>query len=237
MTARLRPTTYAKYRPSACTGDILLCRAGSIEGRFISGVTHSQYTHAASIGWSAPDALMMAETRQHNDARLISLSGEIQKWSGYYDVYRDRRAVPQMYDPDAVGMRASLFDPESAWSFLCHAAGSRYSYNHSLRTWARHRLGTWIPPIPNSDDPVWPRDCSALVHAALRAGNGPQLKRYDCDVVPGDLADPKRFSYYVTLYWSEEEAARAQEIQDARRALAYAELDSLENGGADNDAA
>jgi hypothetical protein len=177
--------TYAEYRNQALCGDIVVCRSSSLEGQIISEVTGSRFTHAAMTGWAAPNALMMAETRQHADARLIALSGEVRAWPGYYDVYRVKP-----------GMR---FRSDDAWTFMCHAAGSRYGWNHLARVWARRRLGQWVPPLPNSDDPIWPRDCSALVHAALRAGNGPQLRSHDCDVVPGDYATSDRFFCLGTL--------------------------------------
>ena len=186
---QIRPVVYADARKNLLlTGDIALCHAATIEGRLISDVTKSPYTHAAMLGWAAADALMMmAETRQHIGSRLISLSGEVTRYPGYYDVYRVRRK----------------FSPADAWSFMCHAAGSKYGWNHITRVWARRRLGCFISPIPNSEFPQWPRDCSALVHAALRAGGGPQVKTYDCDVVPGDLCATRYFDYVCTLFTSE----------------------------------
>ena len=191
----MTPLTYADYRIRALCGDVLLCRASSIEGAIISEVTGSRFTHVAMAGWAAPNALMLAETRQHADARLIALSGEVQAWPGHYDVYRVRP-----------GLR---FRADDTWTFMCHAAGSRYGWNHLARVWARRRLGNWIPAIANSDDPIWPRDCSALIHAALRAGNGPQLRAHDCDVVPGDYAVSSQFVYVGTLYWSTDQAEAA----------------------------
>jgi hypothetical protein len=192
---QLRLLSYAAARNGRWlrTGDSGLCRASSLEGRLISQITRSEYTHATMIGWAASDALMMAETREHFDARLISLSGEVRRWPGYYDIYR----------PAA----SRRFNPGRAWSFMCHAAGSRYGWNHIVRVWARRRISRLVPPIGNSDDPQWPRDCSALVHAALRAGGGPSLKTWDCDVVPGDLADSRYLHYVCTLFWSDEEIA------------------------------
>ena len=193
------PVVYADARKSFLrTGDIALCRAGSLEGQLISFYSGSQYSHATMLGWAAADALMIAETRHHKDARLISLSGEIGQWPGYYDVYRVRRAS---------------FKADTAWSFMCHAAGAKYDFRHVTRAWLRRRLGPdYIAPIPNSDKPQWPRDCSALVHAAMRSGKGPKLKAFDCDVIPGDFADRRYFDYVCTLFSSIEQIERLSKL-------------------------
>ena len=70
-----------------------------------------------------------------------------------------------------------------------------------------------MPVADNSDDPMRPRFCSALVHAALRAGNGPQVAKYDAAVAPGDLYDPNLFEYVATLFWSDREAEAFRQRQ------------------------
>jgi hypothetical protein len=184
--------TYAKYRATtAHTGDILLGKPSSLEGRLICHGTRSRYSHAALVGWNRPSGrrnghgvLMIAETRQHRNARLIAMSGEIREFPGFYDVYRIK----------------TPWDHDSAWDFMCRAAGAQYGYRHLTRAWLRKHLGYWIPAIRNSDDPQWPRDCSALVHAAYRIVGGLRIKPLDCDVYPGDWADPAITRYVCTLY-------------------------------------
>ena len=187
----IKPLIYFDARRTILrTGDIALCRATSLEGRLIAEETDSIYTHATMLGWAASDALMIAETGNHG-ARLILLSAEIKRYPGCYDVYR---VVSDRYDLD------------QAWSFMCHASGSEYSYRFLWRAWLRRHWHRF-PPIPNSDDPQWPRDCSALVHAALRFGNGPQVGLFDCDVSPADLLTMFPHPRYVgTLYPSPEKA-------------------------------
>lgn len=155
----------------------------------ISGLSGSIYSHATMIGYAglaSAHVLMLGETREHRDARLIALSNEIRHWPGYYDVYR---------------VKNFAWNPDKAWAFVCRAAGATYSWRHMTRGGLRRLFGNVIPPIPDSDDPEWPRDCSALVHAALRAGNGPGLGVFDCDVAPGDLSHPDYFDYLATLAW------------------------------------
>lgn len=201
----VRPVVYQHARRQILrTGDIALSRPSSLEGLLISRETHASYTHAAMIGWAAADVLMLAETRQHANSRLISLSGEVALWPGYYDVYRVREGEWPRFDPDV------------AWSFMCHAAGSRYGWGHIARVWSRRHSFGLIPAIPNSDDPQWSRDCSALVHAALRASHGPQVKAFDCDVTPGDLSDPMYFDYICTLFADDKQIERHLErLEDA----------------------
>ena len=171
------------------TGDIVLFRASSIEGHLIAEETGSPYSHAAMIGFT-PRRLMIAETIQHADefgpsgVRLLPLSITVTRWPGYYDVYR-----PLSTD----------YDGDEAFDFMLGALGAHYGWRHISRVWLRRHLGHVIPPIPNSDVPRWPRDCSALDHAAMRFGHGPQVKTFDCDVTPGDLANPEEMEYLGTL--------------------------------------
>jgi hypothetical protein len=182
---RVRAASYDAVRSSIRNGDIALSRGCTLEGSLITEVTGSAYTHATMLGWACPRTLMIGETRQHADGRLIDCRSEIARWPGYYDVYRVRR---------------QSFDADAAWTFMCHAAGSRYGWRHLARIWVRRRL-PWlgVPPAENSDAADAARFCSELVHAALRAGRGPRIKEYDCDVAPGDLCDPQHFRYLFTL--------------------------------------
>jgi hypothetical protein len=196
----IKPVSYAAVRDLIRNGDVALCRGGSVEGSLISEVTGSQYTHATMLGWAKPDTLMIGETRQRADGRLIDCRSEIARWPGYYDVYR---------------VRSRPFDGNAAWTFMCHAAGSRYGWAHIARIWARRRLGEhFASPIPNNDDPGRERFCSELVHAALRAGGGPQFQTFDCDVAPGDLARGEHVRYLFTLFASDAQAEEARQIAE-----------------------
>jgi hypothetical protein len=186
----IKPVIYDAVRNLIHNGDLGLSRGCTLEGSLITEVTGSPYTHATLLGWAKPSTLMIGETRQHRDGRLIDARSEILRWPGYYDVFRPR---------------TKQFDGNAAWTFMCHAAGSRYSWKHIFRIWARRRFKTWVEPAANSDEPAQPRFCSELVHAALRAGQGPQIKDFDSDVAPGDLCDPNHVRYLFTVFATEEQ--------------------------------
>lgn len=193
------------------TGDVLIKRSSSLEGRIISNVTHFPYSHAAMAGWASTggkNLLLHGETVGHRNAHLIDLELEIRDFSGYYDAFR---VLPEAFPQ---------YDPEKAWYFMCRCAGSGYGWSYIWRTWLRRRLGNWVPPIPSSDAADAQRDCSGLVHACWRYGSGPQKARDsaaylsaaiwqadrsllapDMDVCPGDLTNPEAVSYLGTLYY------------------------------------
>jgi len=188
---RIKPVLYDHIRLGVRNGDIALCRPSSLEGRLICQGTHAKYSHATMLGW-AGTTLMVGETREHYDARLIDARSEFARWPGLYDVFRVRHCQRSF--------ACDGFDGDAAWSFICHAAGSRYGWNHILRAYLRRRLHFPVAPIPNSNLPQWPRDCSALVHAAMHFAGGGSVKTFDCDVVPGDLSDPRLCEYRYTVF-------------------------------------
>jgi hypothetical protein len=233
----VKPVSYASVRPLIRNGDVALARPSSVEGLLIAEVTRAEYSHASMVGWLdakrecprlkssdwiamagsrrrrtaddplAAGVLLIGETRQRIGARLISLSAEIAAWPGYYDLFRVRRDV------------FPRFCNRRAWRFMARAGGARYAWRDIVRIWLRRRLGKWMPVTPNSDDPMRPRFCSALVHAALRAGGGPQVAVHDADVAPGDLANRDQFDYVATVFWTEEQAARIRRQQAELRSL------------------
>jgi len=179
------------------TADILLCRKSNLMGKAIEHVTHSQYVHAAMVGWTYSyenryARLMMGETISHHDARVIDLESEIARWPGYYDAFRVRKYNWRHDD-----------GPDMAWHFMREASGGCYGWNYIWRVYFRRRLGRWlIPPIQNSDNPWDQADCSGLVHRAIRNASGPMWEKHDCDVTPGHLSE--RFTDYVgTLVYTQ----------------------------------
>ena len=200
------PISYADYRKQALSGDILLCRASSIEGHLIADITRAKYSHASMAGWinvhrrdeENASALMIAESVQHHGKRIIPLSGEIRQYSGIYDVYR-----PRYYH---------RYDGEAAFAYMCRAANSRYGWLNIWRVLCRRHLPwpfTLFPAVPNSDDPQAKRDCSAEVHSAVRLYGDMLIKRFDSDCEPGDISDPGFTGYKWTLYFGDEAARNA----------------------------
>ncbi|MGA2032322.1 MAG: hypothetical protein ABSG68_08715 [Thermoguttaceae bacterium] len=207
MSTFFNPVRYADIRDDVAQFTIALARPCGVEGRLICDATSAQYSHATALGWlfggmeSGEEVLLCGETREHIGARLIPFGDEIQRYPGGYDLFRVRRQ----------------FSRARAWAFMARAANHPYGWNHIVRVGLRRLADRWrmpclkrfVAPIGNSDDPGWPRDCSALVHAALRQGGGPQLRAADSDVVPGDLADPRQFDYWCTPYWSDDQVDAA----------------------------
>ena len=194
------------YRPKPFNVKTLLERPRSVESWEIVRLTRKRYSHANMFGWKFGHAgalprLMIGETVGHLNAHLIDAAGEVEAFAGCYDVFRVR--------PDCWYGGDPITSAEKAWDFMCHAAGSGYSWTYIWRCWVRCRLPKWLqwvcPPIRNSDRAESPRDCSGLVHAALRFAGGPQLSPHDCDVVPGDLADPRYLDYVATLFANEQQ--------------------------------
>jgi hypothetical protein len=175
---------YRDIRPRIHNGMIALCRPTSFRGRAICLGTGATYSHATMLGWAEGGTLMVGETIQHRDARLVDAASEFANYPGCYDVFH---------------VNAVDYDGVAAWRFICHAGGTKYGWRHLSRVFARRVLGLDLRPIANSDDPRYPRDCSALVHAALRLSGGRRLREFDCDCVPGDLSDPAFFDYLGTV--------------------------------------
>ena len=175
--------------PLIHTGDILVCRGDGVMAEAIEHVTKSDRIHVAMAGLMLSEwyigRTFLAETIQQYATRIIDLAGEIHRFPGWYDVYRVR----------------GMWRSDAAWQFMCDASGGGYGWRYIVRTWLRRRLGRrLVPPIPNSSNPQANRHCAALVHAALRAGGGPQVEAFDCDVVPGHYTDDRWFKYVGTLW-------------------------------------
>jgi hypothetical protein len=191
MDVRIRKYSEVRLRELRfATGWLALWRPTSIEGDLICRATKSDYSHISIIGWAGKDSLMLAEAIQRRDrigprgVRVVPFSISVAEWPGCFDLYKPMH-------PDYRGDRA--FD------FALHAAGTRYGYSHLARNWLRQHVSNAIPPIRNSSNPRWLRDCSALAHVATCEGGSPRLADFDCDVSPGDFARSEWWRYVGTL--------------------------------------
>lgn len=188
-TPSLRPLVYRTARRRLLTGDIALSRADwRPSNRLIAWGTGSPYVHATMIGFCG-DVLMLAEARQWRESHLVTLSSQVQRWPGLYDVYRVRRP----------------FQAAAAWNAMIRATGSPYGWGQLIRAALRKVLGPLVPVHPNQ--PAWDlsRNCAALVNFACRTGGRvPLPERMDEEVEPGDFALPGFARYVGTLVWERE---------------------------------
>jgi hypothetical protein len=185
-----RPEVYAAYRRRLRTGDIALSRSdGGWPDRVIAWGTGSPYVHATMIGWCG-GVLMLAEARQWRESHLVTLSSQVKRWPGLYDVYRVRQP----------------FRSTAAWDTIVRATGTPYGWGQLLAAGLAKILGPLMPNPKNDPAEDYPRDCSALVNFACRAGGRtPRSELADAEVEPGHFADPAFARYVCTLFWSESE--------------------------------
>jgi hypothetical protein len=137
---------------------------------------------------------MLAEARQWRDSHLVTLSSQVKRWPGLYDVYRVRRP----------------FRPSIAWGKMVRATGTPYGWGYIFAATGHRLFGRLWPAKPNDSAEDFPRDCSGLLNYACRAGGRvPRPELPDAEVEPGHFADPAFARYVCTLYWTEEQAAAA----------------------------
>lgn len=157
-------------------------------------------------------ALMLVESLQHKGKRMVPLSEEIARYSGFYDVYRVHQSFPRLY--------GCAYDGEAAAAYMCRGVNTRYGWGNLVRVLCRRYLPrpfSALPPVRNDSDPRARRDCSAQVHAAMRMNFGPLLRQHDCDVVPNDFATDPRLHYLGTLYADSEAAQSAAKAVETER--------------------
>ncbi len=187
--AAICPVVYAAFRRQQRTGDIALSRSdGGMSNRVIAWGTGSPYVHATMIGWCG-DVLMLAEARQWRESHLVTLSSQVKRWPGLYDVYRVRRP----------------FRGAAAWGAMVRATGTPYGWGQLAAIALGKLLGSLAPRPRNDPAEDSPRDCSALVNFACRAGGRvPRPELPDAEVEPGHFADLAFARYLGTLVWEEQ---------------------------------
>ncbi len=188
-TIRPRAVTYDAFRQYLRTGDIALSRPDARpSNKLIALGTGSPYVHATMIGWCG-GVLMLAEARQWSQSHLVTLSSQVKRWPGFYDVYRVRRP----------------FRPTTAWTVMLRATGTPYGWGQLLGDAAHKLFGPLARTKPNDPAADYPRDCSGLVNFACRAGGRtPRPGLADEEVEPGHFADAAFARYVCTLYWKDE---------------------------------
>jgi hypothetical protein len=224
----VRPMLYADYRSIARNGDIGLEHPTSIEGRLIQRVRPGlhgphpwqRYSHAFLIGWldhnEPGDALLMTQAMQGKGVHTCNFSTEVKRWPGCADIYRVRQDRYQYHNAQA-------------WRWAVRATNQPYSWKGIIRIWLRTRLWESLRPgpLPNVDEPEWPRFCSWLVAAATRIHGGPQFAEYDCDVAPNDLVWANCLEYLGTLFETQEQVEAFQADRSILASGHVAEFDRL----------
>ena len=195
---RRRPAVYDDVRDRLQAGDIALSLPDwRPSNHLIAWGTQSPYVHAAMIGW-CNDVLMLAEARQWRESHLVTLSSQVKRWPGLYDVYRVRKP----------------FSVESAWGSVVRATGTPYGWGQLIRAALRKIFGRLVSQGQDDPEHDYPRDCSALVNFVCRAGGrAPRPDLPDAEVEPGHFADPGFSRYVCTLFWTKEQVQAFEQLQ------------------------
>lgn len=190
-----RNLTWREARLVLRTGDLLLYKPDSLEGRAIVRETGGTSSHAAMVAvvqladdLHAHKHFLQCETVQHHAARLICLHGQVKAYPGLIRVYRVNREL----SPD--------FRPDMAFAFFRKASGFGYSWLFIWAVFFRRLFGRWFPVPKNTCNPEYPRDCSGLYHAAMRCwADGPVDEEFDADCTPTTLEQSRGYTYLCTL--------------------------------------
>ncbi len=191
------PVRYSAVRDEIPSGAILLRRAGPwLSSRLIGLSTGTPYCHAAMAGWWG-NVLLCLETLQFHGGRAVTLSSQVRRYPGKWDVYEAR--------PSMLGLS---FNGHQAIQVMIRGTGEPYGWRSLLAAAWRRALR-----MPLTDDNLngsWPI-CSQLVSRACRAGGrDPRPGMADCVTEPGHLADPAFAAYRYTLYETREQVRLAE---------------------------
>ena len=194
---------YSAVRQEIRNADLLLLEGGG----WIARAGRSPYRHAAMASWWGTD-LMLIEMVQWHGGRAVTLSSQVERFPGRWDVFRaapggDRR-WPDFHRVEAVRfMRRLAGQPYGWWSIL--AISCLHLPGLWRLPWARRiaRRGDRCEAVPDGSlaDAFGPAICSEGVSAAYRLGGGidPVPGLADRLTEPGDLARSQFFAYQFTL--------------------------------------
>lgn len=187
------PVLYSAVRDKIPDGAILLRRVSRwwLSSRAIGWSTGTPYCHAAMAGWWG-GVLLCLETLQFYGGRAVTLSSQVRRQPGKWDVY-------EVHQP---------FDEHAAVQAMIRGTGEPYGWRSlAMAAWRR------VLRIQLTDDSLngsWPM-CSQLASSACcRGGRDPRPGQADCVTEPGHLADPGFATYRFTLHWTEEQVRLAE---------------------------
>ena len=184
------PLRYEDARHRIGNGDLLLFRAHSLSSKIIQAVGRSAYSHAAMAVWCRQfDILFCCEVREFCGARAVTLSSQVDRFSGQIDVFG---VVNESFNRDgAAGEMLRKTGAAYGYTAICcsaliHAPFLRFFFRPNFRD----SNGGWLPEY-----------CSAAVANAARIGGkvDPVHNLNDVWSEPGDLGRSLLWNYSFTL--------------------------------------
>lgn len=191
MSAENSQKTLARYqdvRSQIRDGDLLLFRRRGL----ISIAGRGQHSHAAKAAWWGDD-LFLLEVLQRVGGRAVTLSSQVRRHPGRYDVYET--------NPDN---RWPRYDRDAATQFMRRLCGCDYGYGGVAVAALLHLpLVRWFVK-PDVDDRAVDRRppfCSHACAMADRLGGGVDSVKHLADRLtePADLARSPFYRYRFTL--------------------------------------
>lgn len=186
------PVLYSAVRNEILDGTVLLRHASPwLSSRLIAWSSGTPYCHAAMAGWWG-DVLFCLETLQFHGGRAVTLSSQVRRHPGKWDVY-------VVHPP---------YSGRAAVQAVARSMGEPYGWRTLALAALRRVLGvTLTDDTLNGSPPI----CSQLVSYGTRAGGqDPQPGRADCTTEPGHLAVARFAEYQFTLYSTPEQVRLAE---------------------------
>jgi len=185
---RPRLVSYAKVRQEIHDSDLLLFRSGGLIAKCGRGV----HSHAAKAAWWGED-LFLLEVLQLAGARAVTLSSQVQRHPGRYDVYETNP-----------GGRWPNYDRAAAARFMRRLCGCEYGYRGLAAAALLHLPLVRCLLRAEVDDKAADRRppfCSQACVMADRIGGGvdPVEQLADRLTEPADLARSPFYRYRFTL--------------------------------------
>jgi hypothetical protein len=191
MRGHKSPLTHVHYpavRHYIRDGDLLLYRRHGL----IAAAGRGDHSHAAKAAWWGND-LFCLEVLQGFGGRAVTLSSQVDRYPGRYDVYQ--------VNPDN---RWPNYDRNGAVRYMRRLCGCSYGYAALLGTALWHMpVIRWFlrPNLDDEDNKRRPPFCSQACAMADRIGGGvdPVAHLPDRLTEPADLARSPFYRYRFTL--------------------------------------